>query len=571
MEYWNNGLMERVSVLAVSLLIFFTAIAFSIPPSGPAQKLYDEDGDRVFENLHERMQVVPETEKIPVLIRYRDETPRAGTYAIRLPHGLKSDAVKHTFKNFPGIAASLNAIEIKEVLKDPMIEHLELDGFIKKAMDGARTSFGVQQVRSQFGFDGNRDLVSNYSTTDVVAAIVDTGINANHPDLKNKVLFWKDYVNSRAEPYDDEGHGTAVAGVLSGTGRSNRLYSGVAPGAALVVFKVLDGGGNGSISNGIAAVDEVISRKTEFNIQILNLSLSTTGSSNGRDSFSQVCNRAVSNGIVVIVAAGNEGPSPRTIGAPAASAKAITVGAGADLKERGFFLADFSSRGPTADGRIKPDLWAPGVNVRTTRRQGGYHVVEGTSFSAPFVSGVVALMLDSNPSLPPATIKTILTSTTVRWIKQGKNNEAGFGRLQAYQAIARAASITANLKPPAMPDLLNSTGTMSSGALRTFEIPVASIKYPLAITCISLNHPAGNVDLELVSPGGALIARGATLDRQEIIRVLPSTAGTFVLTLNAASTTHYALTVSADLAGAIIASESLFHNAELQDANLVSH
>ena len=564
-------MMGRVSYVVVILLIFFNAIVLAVPSSGPAQKLYDEDGDRIFENLKQQMQRVSQTEKIPVLIRYRDETPRAGTYAARMSHVLKSGSLRYSFKNFPGVAASLNAAEIKQVLNDPMVEHLEFDGVIKKAMDGARTSFGVQQVRSQFGFDGNRDIQSTYSTTDVVAAVIDTGINANHPDLQNKVLFWKDFVNSRNEPYDDDGHGTAVAGVLAGTGKANRLYSGVAPGTSLVVFKVLDSSGNGSISDGIAAVDETISRKLEFNIQILNLSLSTSGSSNGRDSFSQVCNRAVSNGIVVIVAAGNEGPNSRTIGAPAASASAITVGAGADLKEKGFFLADFSSRGPTADGRIKPDLWAPGVKVRTTRRQGGYHVVDGTSFSAPFVSGVVALMLDANPALRPATVKNILTSTAVRWIKQAKNNEAGFGRLQAYQAVTRAASISANLKPPVVPDTLSSSGTLSPGATRTLEIPVASIKYPLAITCIALNYPSGDIDLELLSPNGTLIARGATLDRQETIKLLPTTPGNYILSIKAVGSTQFAVTVSVDLAGAIIAASPKFHNAEQPDAQLISH
>jgi serine protease AprX len=546
----------RATFGAFILLFLLQGIVFA------SQKIFDQDGDRIFENLNERIKTTSSTEKIPVLIQYRDETPRAGTYAARLPKILQPDSLRYSFQNLPAVAASLTSTQINEVLNDPMVEHIELDGVVKKAMDGARTSFGVQQVRSQFGFDGNRDNFTKYSTNDVVIAVVDTGINANHPDLQNKVLFWKDLVNSRNDPYDDEGHGTAVAGVLSGTGRSNRLYSGVAPGAALVVFKILDSSGNGRISDGIAAIDEIISRKSEFHIQVLNLSLSTSGSSNGKDAFSRIANRAVSSGIVVIVAAGNDGPSSRTIGAPAAATSVITVGAGADLKEKGFFLADFSSRGPTADGRIKPDLWAPGVKIRTTRRQGGYHVVNGTSFSAPFVSGVVALMLDANPELKPAAIRNILLSTTIRWIKSAKNSEAGFGRLQAYQAVTRAGSITANLNPPQTPSLLSVSGQINQGSTQAIEIPIASVKHPVAITCIVSNHPRGDVDLELFTPNGTRVARASTLERQETIKILPTTTGTFMLNVTGARSSQFIVTISADLAALRISSAAKFHNAE---------
>ncbi|HSE40087.1 MAG TPA: S8 family serine peptidase [Acidobacteriota bacterium] len=541
----------------IVLFVWYHAVAYATA----SPKFYDEDGDRIFENLNKRMQHVSAGERIPVIIQFREDTPRAGTYAARISDVLKSGSLRYSYQNFPAVAASLSTSQIREVLKDPMVEHIELDGVIKKAMDGARSSFGVQQVRSQFGFDGNRDVITTYSTTDIVAAIIDTGINANHPDLQNKILFWKDYVNSRSQPYDDEGHGTSVAGVLAGTGRSNRQFSGVAPGAALVVFKTLDSSGNGTISNGIAAVDETISRKSEFNIRILNLSFSTSGSSNGKDALSRICNRAVTNGISVVVAAGNEGPSSRTIGAPGAAASVITVGAGADLNEKGFFLAEFSSRGPTADHRIKPDLWGPGVKIRTTRSGGGYRVVTGTSFATPFVSGVIALMLDANSTLQPASIKSILMSTTERWIKSGKNNEAGFGRLQAYQAITRAGSITANLHPPEVPDLFSSARALTANSVMTVDVDLASIKYPLAITCIALN-PGGNVDLELFSPAGLLLAQASTLERQESLAFKPSSAGTYVVTVRAVTSAQFAITISGDLAGSNNEAITVVHNAK---------
>ena len=536
--------MNRIFKLAIAVtLLFLPGFAFS---GSVLAKIYDADGDRIFENLQERMSISGTSEKIPVIITYRESTQFSASVATRLQQAASSKTFRRSFRNIPAIALSMTRDQIKEALKDPMIEQIELDGVMKKAMDGAKRSFGVDSVRAQFGYDGNRDTPLAYTTNDVVVAIIDTGINADHPDLKNKVLFFKDFIKNRKEPYDDEGHGTFVSGVIAGTGKINKSLAGVAPGAALVVFKVLDSTGSGQISDGIAAVDEAISRKPQFNIRVLNLSLAVPGSSNGRDAFSQICNRAVANGISVVIAAGNEGPTARSIGSPSAAASAITVGAGADLNEKGFYLADFSGRGPTADGRIKPDLWGPGVAIKTTRREGGYASVNGTSFSAPFVSGTIALILDANPNLTPPKIKNILLSTALRWFPGGKSNEGGFGRLQAYEAVTRAASITSNLQPPRVPSYRSFRSTISPGQDQFVDIPVLSTNYPIAITCIVLNSPSGDIDLELLSVTDSVLSRSAMLKRQETIRFQPLVPGVYKLKLTSLAPSTYLLSISAD-------------------------
>ncbi|WP_054673398.1 S8 family serine peptidase [Calditerricola satsumensis] len=136
--------------------------------------------------------------------------------------------------------------------------------------------------------DGNRDgNPLSYSKNDVVVAVIDTGIDAGHVDLDGgKVIGWKDFVNNRTAPYDDNGHGTHVAGIIAGEGQADSRYKGVVPGAALVGVKVLNASGSGSMSTVTAAIDWCIQNKDVYGIRVLNLSLGTSGSSDGTDATS---------------------------------------------------------------------------------------------------------------------------------------------------------------------------------------------------------------------------------------------------------------------------------------------
>lgn len=535
-----------MTILAVLLAFATFSAAADLTPE---RKLFDENGDRIFENLQARMLRSQSNERIPVLIQYYENTATAGKPAARLARTVNSRDVKYAFINVPVVAARMTVAQIHEALQDPQIDHIELDGVMREAMDTASPAFGVTQVRNQFGFTGDGDgKLTKYTTQDVVIGIIDTGIAPTHPDLHGKVLFFKDFVNHRAEPYDDEGHGTHVAGIAAGAGKSNKALMGVAPGAALVVFKVLGSDGSGEISDGIAAVDESITRKAQLNIRVLNLSLAVNGSSNGRDAFSLACNRAVASGIVTVVAAGNDGPGRASIGSPSAAQSVITVGAGADPGELGFYVAGFSSRGPTADGRIKPDLWAPGVRIRAPQPGGGYSAFSGTSFAAPFVAGVAALMIDAKPSLNPGAVKAILMGTAARWAGGGNNSDFGAGRLQAYQAITRAAAIQQNLTPPEVPRVRFLRNTIHPQEQQEIKFPVRSTRFPIAITVVMLSHPSTNIDIEVLLPNGTLVARSAKLDRQETVAFRPPVPGTYTLRLNEAfGNTEYLVDISGDI------------------------
>ena len=154
----------------------------------------------------------------------------------------------------------------------------------------------------------------------VTVAVVDTGIFA-HPDFtvpENRIAAFVDLVNNRKDPYDDNGHGTHVAGIVAGNGsRSNGLYQGIAPAARLVGVKVLDAYGSGVLSNVIRGIQWCVRQKERLDIRVINLSLGAPAQDSFRDDpLCQAVQAAWQRGIVVCVAAGNDGPAAGTIATP---------------------------------------------------------------------------------------------------------------------------------------------------------------------------------------------------------------------------------------------------------------
>ncbi len=362
-------------------------------------------------------------------------------------------ATTHRFSLTNGFAGLLSKAQIHVIAWLPGVVHIEENSVLSAANDTAQQSFGVTSARSAAGVEGDGDgNAASYSPSDLVAAVIDTGIDAGHVDLNGgKVLAFQNCVGGcrAATAFDDHGHGTHVAGTIAGEGEGNSALKGAAPGAALVGVKVLNAAGNGSTADITAGIDWVTANKATYGIEAINLSLSGSGCSDGTDSTSLAVNRAHAAGIVVAVAAGNAGPGTCTISSPSAAADALTVGAMADLGENGFKQAYFSSRGRTLDGRIKPDVSGPGVSINSVDAgtSAGYTLSSGTSMAAPFVAGTALLMLDANPSLSPGTIKSIIMSTAIDWGRGGDNRTAGTtgpdidygaGRLDGYAAIQAA-------------------------------------------------------------------------------------------------------------------------------------
>ena len=419
--------MKRAVVMIILFALIFSCSALAeyskeekIKPNSAVSV-----GDKLFRDLSEKLENVNEDYSLDVIVQFEENT-----IVKNLTQNIGKFKVKYKYKNINAFAGKLKKGQINALSKMSNVKCIHFDKKMKINNDTATYWHEADEVFNDFGFDGDRDgNPLNYTTNDVVVAVIDTGIDANHVDLDGgKVIYFKDWVNGNTTPYDDNGHGTHCAGTIAGTGEGNIQYKGVAPGSALLGLKVLDSRGSGTMSDIDAAIEWCINNKNAYGIDVISMSLGSSGSSDGRDSTSLLCNEAMDAGIVTVVAAGNSGPNTYTIGSPAASDKAITVGAIADVGEKGYFQTYFSSRGPTADRRIKPDVSAPGYYIMSVKSGTitGYTEMSGTSMATPYTAGTVALMLDANPNLSTTQVKNKIMNTSVDYGVSGKDIDFGY-------------------------------------------------------------------------------------------------------------------------------------------------
>jgi serine protease AprX len=344
-----------------------------------------------------------------------------------------------------------------------------------------RTSFavGAMEVQSALGYTG----------AGVGIAVVDSGIAAWHDDLSRggvsasypygdqRVSMFVDFVNGRSDPYDDNGHGTHVAGIIAGNGyNSQGRQAGIAPNASLVALKVLDDQGAGTISDVIAALDWVAAHHAAYNIRVVNLSVGApVFESYWTDPLTLAVKAITDRGIAVVAASGNFGEDDDGqvqfggITAPGNAPWVVTVGASSTQGTPTRIddeLAAYSSNGPTyIDFSAKPDLVAPGTGTVSLAAAGSmfatthgeflvdgqpvlghqpYLALTGTSMAAPVVSGTIALMLEANPSLTPNLAKAILQYTAQPYgdndpLRQGAGFLNTLGAVQLAEFYARNA------------------------------------------------------------------------------------------------------------------------------------
>jgi serine protease AprX len=391
---------------------------------------------------------------------------------VQTADGVRADALILAIKGKPGRSLPQLHSQVAEIpdraidilASDPGILALSVDRPVQGTMERTAAATGAVWARANLGVDGSG----------VGVAIVDSGVTSWHDDLgSDRVVHFVDFVDLLPLAHDDYGHGTHVAGIIAGSGYdSGGARRGMAPGASLVVLKVLDGDGNGYISDVIAALDYAVENRRRFNIRVINLSVAAgVHESYNTDPLTLATRRAVEAGIVVVTAAGNYGqganrqPQYGGVTSPGNAPWVLTVGASTHkgtVDRKDDEVAPFSSRGPSyIDYAAKPDLVAPGVGIESlsdassllfsTHPAGRlwgtvdtatqpYLSLSGTSMSAPVVTGAVALMLQANPKLTPNLVKAILQYTAEH--RAGYDDlTQGAGFLNARGAVQLAASL----------------------------------------------------------------------------------------------------------------------------------
>ena len=294
-------------------------------------------------------------------------------------------------------------------------------------------------VRKEFNID---DLHSKgIKGKNVNVAVIDTGVFVNHIDLKESLIIQVDMLSKRKNISDINGHGTHIAGIILGRGKMlNGYYKGIAPEAKLISVKVLDEKGKGKINDVIKGLDWIIANKDRYNISIVNMSVGATNIDR-RDEKTLI--NKVENlwdaGILVVVAAGNNGPKKSSISVPGNSRKIITVGAYDDNKpvyiDKDNSMVNYSGRGPTKELVVKPEIVAPGYKIMSCSNNGKYEVRSGTSMSTPIVTGMCALLLGKYPNTTPKEVKDILYETAID-LGLPKNTQ-GFGKLNLQKFLLR--------------------------------------------------------------------------------------------------------------------------------------
>ncbi|MEV6328766.1 S8 family serine peptidase [Streptomyces sp. NPDC051909] len=429
------------------------------------------------------------TDELPLIVTYgkgaRAAAPR-GTETVRTLPSIGGAAVEATdpaafWRSFTSPAARSTGGKVW------------LDGRVEATMAQSNAQIGTAQAW-EAGLTGKG----------VKVAVLDTGVDAGHPDLAGRVAESRSFIEGQ-EVADRNGHGTHVSSTVGGSGAgSDGLEKGVAPGATLAVGKVLSDQGSGSESQIIAGMEWAA---RDIHAKVVSMSLGSPEPSDGTDPMAQAVNTlSAETGALFVIAAGNTG-APGSIGSPGAADSALTVGA-VDSADQ---AAYFTSKGPRyGDQALKPDVSAPGVSILAARSQlvsgsGLYTSMSGTSMATPHVAGVAALLAEKHPDWTGAQLKDALMSSSKTLADSAY--DLGAGRVDV------ASAITANV---------TATGSADLGFLAW---PYEANK-PVAKTVTYANSSDAPVELNLAVEG--MPAGSATLADSTLTVPAHGTASTTV-------------------------------------------
>jgi len=396
------------------------------------------------------------TERKSVIVVFKN-APDAGL--IRAHGG----DIKYQYDIIPGIAVNMPVTALKGLQKHPNIAYIEEDCQVHAL--GDTLPWGVDRIDAELVWgdsDSGSDIIENGNAGDgVKVAIIDTGIDYDHTDLADNYMGGYDFVNDDIYPMDDHGHGTHCAGIVAAENNGIGVI-GVAPEAHLYGVKVLDNTGSGYSSDVIAGIEWSV----DNGMQIISMSL---GGDTGTLALEHACNNASNAGVLIVAAAGNDGnPAGKgdTVDYPARYDSVIAVVATDNTDQR----ARWSSTGPAVE------ISAPGVSILSTYPGNRLATMSGTSMACPHVTGTVALIMASDPSLSNAEVRQILSDTADNL---GDPYKYGSGIVDADEAAPSDTIIPDDTSPIAIYYVAASDITDTSATITwtTNEVSDSEVNY----------------------------------------------------------------------------------------------
>lgn len=352
----------------------------------------------------------------------------------------------------PGFVVPLKKAQVDQLQKDPTIVALSLAekkiklrplGVERRLNNRQSYTYGLQKLK----VPEVRETFPTYLGRGIRVGILDTGIAPQHPDLKGKIFRYKNFSPAKDPgPADGFGHGTHVAGTIAG-GNASREAIGVAPEAQLIVARIFSSSGESDRESILKAMqwmaDPDEDPSTEDFAQVINNSWSDDEPYADRDPeqepFCQIIHNWNQLGMIGVFSAGNTGPSVGTINIPGGCPQAVAVGA----TERNDRSPHFSSTGPAvwkSYSLMKPEVSAPGFEVRSASSRGGYEEMSGTSMAAPHVTGAIAILLQVFPQKNWKEIQELLMAGADELGQPGQDAVFGWGRINLFRSIEKGNS-----------------------------------------------------------------------------------------------------------------------------------
>jgi subtilisin family serine protease len=365
----------------------------------------------------------------------------------------------------------------------------------------------------------------------VTVAVLDTGVDTRHPDLASKLVAGYNAVDGTSDVTDDEGHGTHVSGLLGAIGNNGKGIAGVSWGSRIMPVKVLDADGSGST----VAIAHGIDWAADHGAKILNMSLGGPGASR---SMGSAVNYAIRKGCLIVVAAGNEYEDGNPVEYPAAYPGVVAVAATNDSDGRASYssVASYVSLAapggdPTSSRDNNDNHWILSTWPTYLDSETGYEAVAGTSQATPIVSGLAALIWSLKPDYTADQVKEVIEKTAVDLGAPGKDNETGYGRVDANAAVAYVLAGSAST-PSTGGTSTGTTGgnggdttvpitsTLTQGDLNgDGKINVSDATLALRIAAGLVTPSAGQLKAGDVAPAGQPDGRITVTDATRLLRI----------------------------------------------------